>query len=498
MDVKFVDTTFRDGSQSLWASGMRSGMMEAVAADMDRAGFAVIEVPANAIYFKKIIRDLKEDPWRLMASLAAKMPNTKKGCMGGTLNLNLFGTPTPPALGKLFFKILAEMGALNRVQIMSNTHDQITRDFPALVPTFKSLGMETAAAICYSISPRHTDEHFAEKTRQVAAWKPEVIYLKDQGGLLTPDRIRTLLPIIVENAGSIPVEVHSHCTTGLAPLVYMEALALGVPTLHTGVPPLAEGSAQPSVLATARNARLMGHSHNLDEALLADISKRLTAIAVQDGMPIGAPMEYDQAQYIHQIPGGVISNLRFQLAGIGMEQRLDEVITESVAIRKDLGYPMMITPHSQYTCTQAALNVATGERYKMVLDELIRFAQGAYGEDAGYLEMDADLRDKLLANPRAKELAARQAVPIEEMSLGQARAKFGGAGVSDEDMLMRAIMQGDQEIETMRGAGPARQYLGAGQPLKTLMAQLEMHKSVRYIQVRRGGDALTLRSGAPR
>ena len=146
MDVKFVDTTFRDGSQSLWASGMRSGMMEAVAADMDRAGFAVIEVPANAIYFKKIIRDLKEDPWRLMASLAAKMPNTKKGCMGGTLNLNLFGTPTPPALGKLFFKILAEMGALNRVQIMSNTHDQITRDFPALVPTFKSLGMETAAA----------------------------------------------------------------------------------------------------------------------------------------------------------------------------------------------------------------------------------------------------------------------------------------------------------------------------------------------------------------
>ena len=109
-------------------------------------------------------------------------------------------------------------------------------------------------------------------------------------------------------------------------------------------------------------------------------------------------------------------------------------------IREDLGYPIMLTSYSQYMCTQAALNVATGERYKMVLDELIRFAQGAYGEDAGYLEMDADLRDKLLANPRAKELAAMQAVPIEEMSLGQARAKFGGAGVSDEDMLMRAIM----------------------------------------------------------
>ena len=400
MEVRFVDTTFRDGSQSLWASGMRSGMMEAVAADMDQAGFDVSEVPANAIYFKKIIRDLKEDPWRLMRSLAEKMPNAKKACMGGTLNLNLFGTPTPPELGKLFFKLLAEMGALNRIQVMSNTHDQIKRDFPVLVPTFKGFGIDTAAAICYSISPRHTDEHFALKTREAAAWNPEVIYLKDQGGLVTPDRLRTLLPIIVENAGGIPVEVHSHCTTGLAPLVYMEALSLGVPTLHTGIPPLAEGAAQPSVLATARNARLMGHKHNLDEELLANISARLTAIARVDAMPEGAPMEYNQAQYIHQIPGGVISNLKFQLAGIGMDHRLEEVIEESVKVRTDLGYPMMITPHSQYMCTQAALNVATGERYQMVLDELIRFAQGAYGEDAGYLEMDTNLRDQLLANPR--------------------------------------------------------------------------------------------------
>lgn len=207
-------------------------------------------------------------------------------------------------------------------------------------------------------------------------------------------------------------------------------------------------------------------------------------------------MEYDQAQYIHQIPGGVISNLKFQLAGIGMDHRLEEVIEESVKVRTDLGYPMMITPHSQYMCTQAALNVATGERYQMVLDELIRFAQGAYGEDAGYLEMDTNLRDQLLANPRARELEAMQAEPIQDMSLNEARAMFGGAGVSDEEMLLRAIMQGEQEIEAMRAAGPARQYLSAGQPLKTLMAELSKHKSVRFIQVKRGRNALTLQNGA--
>ena len=496
MDVNFIDTTFRDGSQSLWASGMRGGMMEAVAEDMDRAGFYAIEVPANAIYFKKFIRDLKEDPWRLLASLAEKIRNTKKSCMGGTFNLNMFGPSTPPELGKLFYKMLAEMGALDRIQSMSNTHDQMTREYPTLVPIIKSLGIEVALAICYSISPRHTDQHFAQKTRQAATFEPEVIYLKDAGGLLTPDRIRTLIPIIVENAGGIPVELHSHCTTGLAPLVYMEALKLGVPTLHTGIPPLAEGSAQPSVLAAARNARLMGHSHNLDEDLLQSVSERLTAIAHQDNLPVGEPTQYDYWQYIHQIPGGVISNLRFQLAGINMDDRLDEVIEGSVRIREDLGYPMMITPHSQYMCTQAALNVSTGERYKMVLDELIRFAQGAYGEDAGYLEMDPDLRDKLLANPRAEDLAGMSSDRFADMSLKDARALFGGAGVSDEEMLMRAIMQGDQEIEAMRAAGPARQYLTAGQPLKTLMRELEKHKSVRYIQVQRGSDSLMLRNGA--
>ncbi|NQV54382.1 MAG: hypothetical protein HQ503_00860 [Rhodospirillales bacterium] len=496
MKVRFLDTTFRDGSQSLWASGMRSGMMEAIAADVGRAGFDVIEVPGNAIYFKKIVRDLKEDPWKLMASLAEKMPNAVKACMGGTLNLNLFGTPTPPEMGKLFFKRLAEMGALNRVQIMSNTHDQLKRDFPVLVPTFKSLGIQSAAAICYSISPRHTDEHFAQKTREAAAYDPEVIYLKDQGGLMTVDRLRTLMPVIMENAGDIPVEIHSHCTTGLAPLVYMEALALGVPTLHTGIPPLAGGSAQPSVLSTAKNARLMGHTHNLDEDLLSDISARLTAIAEHDNMPHGAPMEYDHSQYIHQIPGGVISNLRFQLAGINMDHRLDEVIEESVRIREDLGYPMMITPHSQYMCTQAALNVSTGERYKMVLDELIKFAQGAYGEDSGYLEMDANLRDELLSKPRARELSAKGPVPIEEISVDEVRQRIGYAGISDEELLLRTIMAGNQEIEAMRAAGPARQYLTADQPLKTLLAELGKHKSVRYVQVQRGDNSITVQNRA--
>ena len=150
----------------------------------------------------------------------------------------------------------------------------------------------------------------------------------------------------------------------------------------------------------------------VDEEVLRSVAERLTAIAKQEKLPIGAPLEYDYAQYIHQVPGGVISNLRHQLAEMRILHRLDEVLEESVQVRKDLGYPIMITPHSQFVVTQSAINVATGERYKHVIDELILFAQGVYGEDSGYTWMDQNLKDRLLGMPRAKELRSwRTATP---------------------------------------------------------------------------------------
>ena len=496
-EVRFLDTTLRDGSQSLWAMGMRSGMMEAVASDLDRAGYDVIEIPGNAIHFKKLIRDLKEDPWDLMRVLAKKMPSTPKSCMGGGLNLNPFGTPTPPALGKLFWTRQAEIGALNRVQLTSNTADQIKRLFPTLIPFFKGLGLKVACALSFSISPRHTDENYAEKTRALQPFKPDVIYLKDQGGLLTVDRIRTLIPVILSNAGGVPVELHSHCTTGLAPSVYMEALRLGIKTLHTGVPPLADGSAQPSVLNVAKNARLMGLIPKVDETLLASVSRRLKAFALQDNMPVGQPLEFDYGQYIHQIPGGVISNLKHQLCELRLQDRLGEVIEECVRIHREFGYPIMITPYSQFVGTQAALHVATGERYKVVIDELIRFAQGTYGEDSGHLWMDQNLKDRLVSSGRAKELAILDARTAEEMTLPELREKLGGPGVSDEELLMRCIMQGTREIAAMRAAGPPKRYFTSDTPLLTLLQELSKHSSLRYIKIQRGADSIVLRSSAP-
>ena len=490
MDVRFVDTTFRDGSQSLWAMGMRIGMMAAVAETMAQAGFDVIEVPINAIYLKKFVRDLKEDPWELARMVQKTMPRAIKACMAGAF-IHPFEAPPPQAIVELFYKRLAEIGALNRAQMTCNTLDQPRRQFPWIIPLFRSLGLQIAMALSYTLSPRHTDAYYAAKVREVLAYKPESIYLKDQGGLLTLDRARTLLPVMVEAAGDVPVELHSHCTTGLAPLVYLEALKLGVHTLHTAIPPLANGSSQPSVFNVAGNARALGFSPRLDVESLRPVAERLTAIARQDGLPIGAPLEYDEAQYRHQVPGGVISNLRHQLNEMRIAHRLDEVLEESVQVRKDLGYPIMITPHSQFVVTQAAINVATGARYVHVIDELILFAQGVYGEDSGYPWMDQNLKDKLLSMPRAREVGAgeRQDLPLQTI-----REQFGGAGVSDEEFLLRYIMKGEQEIRAMRDAGPARQYLGASLPLVALMQELKKYPGVRYLSVRRGGDSMVIQN----
>ncbi|MBI2958970.1 MAG: hypothetical protein HYY28_01540, partial [Betaproteobacteria bacterium] len=468
--ARFSDTTYRDGSQSLWALGMRGGMIEATAELMDQAGFEAIEVPVTGIFVKKFVRDLKEDSWAIARMMARKIRRTVKQNMGGAF-FHPFEAPPPRSIIELFFKRVVETGALDRIQVSTNTLGQLKGPFPWLIPMFRNLGLQISLAISYSLSPRHTDEYYAQKMREVVAWKPDIIYLKDQGGLLTIDRIRTLFPIMLENAGGVPVELHSHCTTGLAPIVYLEALKMGASVLHTAVPPLANGSAQPSIFNVASNARLMGYQTSVDEKILRTVCERLTAIARQDKLPIGAPLEYDYAQYIHQVPGGVISNLKHQLTEMRCLHLLDKVLEESVQVRKDLGYPIMITPHSQFVVTQATLNVTMGERYKHVIDEIILFALGVFGEDSGQPWMDQNLKEKLLSDPRAKELKEMAARRMRDVPLEELRRQLGGPGVSDEEFLLRYIMKGEVEIQAMRAAGPPRQYFITSMPMITLIQE---------------------------
>ncbi len=267
-EIRFVDTTFRDGALSLWAAGIRTGMILPVAALMDQAGFEAIELIGSA-FFKKCVRELKEDPWERIRLVSKEIIKTPLAAMMPA-RVSTFDL-TPMCFVKAFAERLAANG-IRRVQ-MVDPGNQMNFKMPDAVSFAKAAGLEVVLALVYSISPRHTDEHYAQVAQAAAKLKPDRIYLKDSGGLLTPDRVRSLIPAIVKSVGNIPVELHSHCTTTLAPFCYMEALKLGIKIIHTAIPPLANSSSQPSIFNTAHNARVLGFTPKLNEEVLKPVSE---------------------------------------------------------------------------------------------------------------------------------------------------------------------------------------------------------------------------------
>ncbi|MBQ8264064.1 MAG: hypothetical protein IJY96_04715 [Oscillospiraceae bacterium] len=493
--LNFVETTTRDGSQSNWAAGMPIGMMEAILPDIDKAGFRSICCPLMQLQFKKIIRDLKEDPWEMIRMFAEKAPRTKKGCIlqpslwpFDIVNYNREAV-------ELFMRKLVEMGALQRVQITGNVMGH--KHYNTFVPFCKSLGLEVAFALCYYTAPRYTDEYYAEKTRLMVDYGADVMYLKDAGGLLDQENTRRVFNIMKANCGDLPTEIHSHCTTGLADPSYVEAMKCGCDIFHVAIPPLSDGTAQPSVFNVADNAKALGFEVNLDLDRLQHVSKKLYAMAKEAGLPTFGPTRYNVNQYIHRVPGGVISNMTHQLKELHIEDRVEEVEEECVRICAETGEPQMITPYSQFVCTQAAINVALGERYKVVIDEYINFALGNYSEDSGYLDMDPNLRDYFLSLPRAKELAelTKAQEIAQEMPLEEFRKQFGD-NLSDEEFLLRYIMNGTKEIDIMREATkdrPWRTFSGVDSPILDLIDGLDKQPKLTKIAVSSGDSSITLK-----
>jgi len=293
--------------------------------------------------------------------------------------------------------------------------------------------------------------------------------------------------VIKKNAPGIRIELHVHCTTGLGPLCALEAIKLGVELIDTSVPPLANASSNPSVFNVAQNAQSLGYSPHVDIETLARVEKDLTFIARRESLPIGEPVEYDYSQYVHQVPGGMISNLRFQLKNIGMLDRLDKVLEEAVRVRADLGYPIMVTPFSQFVGSQAAINVIKGERYTQVTDQVIQYTTGLWGEEAAS-EVEPNVKDKILNRPRAKEFAGWQP---PQPSLEEMRSKFGGPSLGDDELLMRYVA-GNEDVDAMRAAGAPKAYSDTRNPLFTLVQELTQRKDCSQIYVQKNGLSLTL------
>ncbi|MBI1996941.1 MAG: biotin carboxyl carrier protein [Deltaproteobacteria bacterium] len=478
--IHFVDTTIRDGHQSLWAENMTTGMMLPIARNLDNAGFEGIELIAGS-HLKKTVRELKEDPWervRLMSKLITKTPLR---VISGPVNSFEYN---PPSMFSVFLERMAAYG-IREARTSDEWNDYESWKFRAGVA--HSLGLRVILNLIYSVSPKHTDEYFAERTRRAASLKPYRLCLKDPGGLLTPERMQSLVPVIFKNAGGIPVELHTHCTTGLGPLCCLEAMKLGIRSINTALPPLADDSSNPSLFNVAKNARALGYTTAIDEEILKPVSRHFTAITKREGFTIGAPVEYDYAQYQHQVPGGMLSNLRHQLGKVGLEHKFPEALEETIRVRKEFGYPIMVTPLSQFVGSQAAINVIVGERYKEVTDQAIKFALGHAGAE-GARDMDPDVKDRILDRPRAKEWAKWQP---DDPTPDEMRCRLNAEGTSDEELLLRWIV-GKEDIDAMRANPRPLEYLNSDQPLVNLLHELAKRTKHRQIHVRTAGFSVTL------
>jgi oxaloacetate decarboxylase alpha subunit len=450
-EINIIDTTLRDAHQSLWATRMRTEHIVSMAPDFDRVGFEQVDLVAP-IQFDVAVRYLKEDPWERVRLAHKHAPNTTFRALIRSRNIASFDFLADDIIeawvDSLFtngFRVIGSFDGLNDV-------DNIA---PGLIRA-KQLGASTFGAVSFSESPVHTDELFVAKAIElIEKADVDAIMLKDAAGLLTPDRIRSLVPALKAVIGDRPLEIHSHCLTGLAPLVYLEAVELGADALHLSISPLANGNAQPATQTVVRDLRALGYTVNVDSKRIDSISDQLTEIAETEGKPVGVPVAYNGLHYMHQLPGGMLSNFDTQLATAGVSDRYDELLLETARVREELAFPIMITPFAQFVGTQAVMNVISGERYKLVPNEIKKYVLGHYG--ALLAPVAPDVLAKIIANGASN--IPLLPVPIEPM-LPALRKLHPDEDI--ETLLLRAMFAGTQVDEMKKtiadGGNPEEVY----------------------------------------
>ncbi len=484
--IGVVDTTTRDGNQSLWsATGLTTPDVLAIAPTMDRVGYEALDFTSST-HMAVSVRFHREDPWERIRQVSAAMPGTPLSIITTGMRF-ISWVPADQDVIALAFRLVARNG-IRRMQIAdpSNDPERLKR----LAAMARRAGIEqVVVGLTYSISPVHTHQYYAEHAAALAGC-PDMdrLYLKDPGGLLNVDAVRELAPHFVAAAGSRTVELHSHCTIGLAPLVYVEGVKAGFQVVHTASGPLSRGTSQPEVVSTARNLEASGYTHELDLEAEAIVAEHFRALARAKGLPPGAPREFDAVYYHHQLPGGMVTTTRRMLEELRRPESFDAVLDEVTRVRAEMGYPILVTPVSQFVASQAARNVIDRERWSNVSDETVRYFLGHYGEPPA--PVDPAIAERVLSRPQARKLGA-----LGPVSLEGARERFGRR-ISEEELLLRLTMPGEQVdamIEARGRPAPAPAARPGGSPLVALLQELARRPAISQLELAKDGETVVWR-----
>ena len=490
-NIQLVETSLRDGNQSLWAAlGVDTAKTLTIAPVMERVGFKAIDFTTST-HMGVAVRYKQENPWERIRLMAHAVPRTPLQFLSTGFRFISWETASPDFMA-LAFRTLVKNG-MRRFALADPMNDADSN--VACARMVKAAGGEyVVAALVFTLSPIHDDAHYVQCARKLVA-SPDVdaLYIKDPGGLLTPLRARTLLPAIMAELGEKPggktLELHSHCTIGLGELVYMDAPAWGVSALHCASGAAADGISNPPSERVVSNLRALGHRVDIDDEALAEVNRYFTRLAEAEGLPAGQPQAFDAAYLRHQLPGGMIGTMRRHLAESRLSHLERAVIDEIGRVREELGWPIVMTPFSQIVLTQAVMNVTGKQRYAVIPDEVIRYALGKFGRPN--IPIAPEVMDRIESSPRARELRQEPGMP----TLPDLRKRIGPA-LSDEEFLLRATMPAIQ-VDAMRPIGAApRLYASELVPVKNLIRKLAARRDLAFFSVSKPGFSLELSANA--
>ncbi|MBE6943608.1 MAG: pyruvate carboxylase subunit B [Ruminococcaceae bacterium] len=425
--VQFVETVLRDANQSLIATRLPFEKFESMLATIDKAGYYAAECWGGAT-FDVCLRYLNEDPWERLRKIRKAMPNTKLQML--LRGQNVLGySHYPDDFVKLFVQKAVANG-IDVIRIFDALND--VKNMKVAMETTVKSGAIASGTISYTTSPVHTQAKYVQMVKELKEMGASTICIKDMAGIMGPKEAYDLVSAI-KDAVDLPIDLHTHSTTGLAFMTYLKAVEAGVDIIDTAISPFSGGTSQPATETMAYALRQLGYEVELDDSCtkaMADYFKTVRDEFIADGTLMPKALATDTQCLTYQVPGGMLSNLLSQLKQMNALDKFDEALAETPKVRADMGYPPLVTPTSQMVGVQAVRNVLDGERYKTVSKEIKAYCRGEYGTTPA--PIDPAIRESILAGESVVEgRYADTLAPVVE----DTRKKLGDLAKSDEDVL---------------------------------------------------------------